>query len=131
MERQRTGRKGWQVEQSDQEHYIINSGALRNAVLHQRISGLPMDLPDRHKWTEAIDLGLGIWNIGLDPIQSDDKHFDEYQPGSEDDAKGETDSEFARSSNSSGSDNDEDVDGKEDADGETDSEYDGEADDEV
>ncbi|KAA1097528.1 hypothetical protein PGT21_010248 [Puccinia graminis f. sp. tritici] len=118
MERQATGRKGWQVEHSDQEHYIINSGALRNAVLHRRISGLPMELPDRHKWTEAIDLGLGIWNTGLDPIQSDDEHFDEYQPGSEDDAEGETDSEFARSSNSSGSDNDED------ADGETDSEYD-------
>ncbi|KAA1078133.1 hypothetical protein PGT21_029243 [Puccinia graminis f. sp. tritici] len=125
MERQSTGRKGWQVKHSDQKHYIINSGALRNATLHRIISKLPMHLPDRHKWTEAINLGLGIWNIGLDPIQSDDEHIDEYQPGSEDDAEGETDSEFARSSNSSGSDSDED------ADGETDSEYDGEADDEV
>jgi hypothetical protein len=124
MERQRTGRKGWQVEHSDQEHYIINSGALRNPVLHRTISQLPMDVPDGHKWTEAINLGHGIWNISSEPIQFDNEDIDEYHPRSEDDAEGQTDSEFARSSNSSGSDN------YEDAEGETDSEFDGQADDE-
>jgi hypothetical protein len=83
-----------------------------------------MDVPNGSQWTETINEGLTIWNMGLEPVESEDEgdSIEAEQAGSEDDADGETDSEFARSSNSSGSDEDAD------ADGETDSEYAEEAD---
>ncbi|KNZ57692.1 hypothetical protein VP01_2098g2 [Puccinia sorghi] len=79
MERQETDIKDWQVEHSDDQHFIINSASLHDPALHQRTSNLPLVTPTPRDWSQAMAHGFAVWTNSpipaLDEADEDDKEY--------------------------------------------------------
>jgi hypothetical protein len=60
-ERQKSKQKAWQVEHTNNSRYVINSGSLHDAPIHQALASLSGDRITEEQWIDCIETGYSNW----------------------------------------------------------------------